>query len=96
MAVEEGIKPQNWCDLMIVVTKYSKFGSGTSTVWLFLSCCISLNIFCNCIKFTWVSALGHPCFDYVHYSFLAIRMSWCAFSKKLGCGSGGGTYIPKS
>ena len=34
MVVEEGNKQQNWCVILIVVTKYSKFGSGTTTFWL--------------------------------------------------------------
>ena len=45
MTVEEGIKLQNWCDVLIVVTKYSKFESETSTAWLFFKYYVGVKSF---------------------------------------------------
>lgn len=43
MTIEEWNKMYIWFNILIVLTKYSKFGSETTTIWPFLSCCVSVN-----------------------------------------------------
>ena len=38
MKFDEGKKLQKWLDVLIEVKKYIKFGSETTTFWLFLKC----------------------------------------------------------
>ena len=42
MVINEENKLQNWCDALIIVTKFIKIRSKTTTVWLFLSCYVSV------------------------------------------------------
>ena len=45
IAVEEGNTLQSSCDVLMAVTKHSKFGSETAFAQLFLSCYMSLKSF---------------------------------------------------
>ena len=95
IAIEEGNKLQNLCDVLIVVIKRNKFGNENATVWLFLSYYMGVNSFlllysiylCVSLETSMPWLGSFPNFIQILISGggrFAIRISWYVF-KKDGC-----------